>query len=39
MHKYEQNPILLLSQTLNDTVPYVSPSSHNKDNILFISNS
>ncbi|AZG98908.1 metalloendopeptidase [Proteus mirabilis] len=38
MPEYKQNPISLLSQTLNDPIPYVSPSSHNKDNI-FISNS
>ncbi|CAR43399.1 putative metalloelastase [Proteus mirabilis HI4320] len=34
MHEYEQNQILLLSQTLNAPIPYMSPSSHNKDNIL-----
>ncbi|AWF39809.1 metalloendopeptidase [Proteus mirabilis] len=34
MTENDQGPILLLSQTLNDPVPYMSPLSHNKDNIL-----
>ncbi|ASB00430.1 metalloendopeptidase [Proteus mirabilis] len=34
MTENDQGPISLLSQTLNDPIPYVPPSSHNKDNIL-----
>lgn len=39
MPENDQDQISLLNQKLNDSVPYVSPSSHNKDNIRFISNS